>query len=256
MITQLAQIAKIDALLSKLSIKRFNAILPVTVEVLQKSEPQKYDLKIGAKELSTKSAIDLEVGKKYWAVMGENMKTGTISLSKLLKNPAFFQKGKEPIFLPEVSARKMMEILSSKSPKAHMKTIFLNHLGNAGSKQEFMTLANMILALNENIFTMFLKHEQNRTLFQFKKRASQSQTSSEDGIIDFYAAFEHIGPLEGIVEIDDRIRRLTLYLYYEQSLEFLKEELIHLDFETKVVHKQRVISPLYEPVSSLLDLKG
>ncbi len=256
MISQLTQIAKIDLLLSKLATKRFNSILPVNIEVLQKSAPQKYDLMIGTRELSTKSTLELEVGKKYWGVMKENLQNGTISLSKLLKKPDLLQNSKLVSFLPEFSPSKMAEVLTSSSPKAKMKMIILEHMANANSKQEFMTLANMISALNNDVFTMLLNHEEKSRLFQFKKRASSSQTSSEDGIIDFYAAFEHIGPLEGVVEISSDIRRLTLYLYYEQSLEFLKEELSHLDFEGRLFHKSEKISPLYEPVSSLLDLKG
>jgi len=75
-------------------------------------------------------------------------------------------------------------------------------------------------------------------------------------MIDFYAAFEHIGPVEGVVEVHGDIRRLTLYLYYEESLVFLQKELEALDFEGRLLPKKAQITPLYEPVSSLLDIKG
>jgi len=75
-------------------------------------------------------------------------------------------------------------------------------------------------------------------------------------MIDFYAAFEHLGPLEGIIELSKEGRRLTLYLQYEESLAFLGRELESLDFEGRLLPKAGEVRPLYEPVSSLLDIKG
>lgn len=256
MIGQITQLSKIDVLLAKLSVKRFNAILPVNIEVLEKTEPQKYKLQIGKQEIVTKSGAELDVGSKYWGMMKENLQTNSVILSKLLQKPKLLQNKALVSFLPDFTPEKLVALLAKESPKTEMKMQLLEHLTQAGSKQEFMTLTNMIAALNADVFTMLLKYQNKNTLFQFKRRKSQSQTSSEDGIIDFYAAFEHIGPVEGVVEVTADIKRLTLYLYYEQSLDFLKEQLAELDFEGRLLPKKEKIVPLYEPVSSLLDIKG
>ena len=256
MISQIASLAKIDALLSKLETKRFNALLPVNIEVVEEQEPQKYKLQVGRQEIMTKSKIPLDVGSKYWGMMQESTQTKSITLSKLLQKPKLLQKSQLTSFLPEFTPQKLASILSKESPKTEMKMLLLEHLSQANSKQEFMTLTNMLAALNANVFTTLLKYEDKTTLFQFKKRRSQSQTSSEDGMIDFYAAFEHLGPVEGVVEVNADIKRVTLYLYYEQSLDFLKTQLDALAFEGRILPKKENILPLYEPVSSLLDIKG
>lgn len=261
MISQLTQIAKIDALLGKMATTRFNAILPVNIEVMEKKPlPQagveSYRLMIGKKEVETKSSIPLDVGGKYWGIMKENAKTNAIMLSQLLKKPKLLQKSQLLAFMPDFTPQKLIALLSTESPKAEMKLLLLEHLAQANSKQEFMTLANMIAALDTGVFTMLLKHQNKNTLFQFRKRKSQSQTSREDGMIDFYAAFEHIGPVEGVVEVQGDTKRLTLYLYYKESILFLQKELENLDFEGRLLPKKGQVSPLYEPVSSLLDIKG
>ncbi|RUM67627.1 MAG: hypothetical protein DSZ05_02300 [Sulfurospirillum sp.] len=256
MIQQISQLGKIDTLLAKLAVKRFNAILPVDIKVLESPEPQKYKLQIGREEVVTKSSLPLDVGSRYWGMMKESPQNSAITLSRLLQKPKLLQNRALTSFLPDFTPEKMVALLAKESPKTEMKLQLMEHLSQANSKHEFMTLANMIAALEANVFTMFMKFEDKTTLFQFKRRKSQSQTSSEDGIIDFYAAFEHIGPVEGVVEVKAEIKRVTLYLYYEQSLEFLKTQLDELGFEGNILHKKAKISPLYEPVSSLLDVKG
>ncbi len=255
MISQIGQLAKIDSLLAKLSTTRFNALLPVNIDVLEKKDTQKYLLQIGKKEVNTKSNLELEVGKKYWGMMKEEPKTHAVSLSKLLLKPKFLQHAKLS-FIPEFTAEKLLQTLAKESPKSELKMQLLEHLAKTNTKEEFMTLSNMIAALNNDVFSMVLKHNEKSTMFQFKKRKSKSKTSTNDGMIDFYAAFEHIGPVEGVVEVSGDIKRLVLYLYYEQSLEFLRNELSLLEFQGQLYPKKGKISPLYEPVSSLLDLKG
>lgn len=257
MISQITQIAKIDALLGKLSAKRFNALLPVNIEVLKEEpQPQRYLLKVGHRELHTQSAKPLDVGAKYWGAMQEDAQKHTISLSKLLQKPKLLQSRQMHAFLPEFTLQRVATLLSKESPKVEMKLLLLEHLAQTGSKQEFLTLTNMIAALNTGLFTMLLKYQNKKSLFQFRKRKIQSETSNENGMIDFYAAFEHLGPLEGIIEISKEGRRLTLYLQYEESLAFLSRELESLDFEGRLLPKEGEVRPLYEPVSSLLDIKG
>ncbi len=258
MIGNLSPLAKIESILSKLNAStiKFDKLLPVNIEVKEKLEPKTYLLQVGKKEMTTKSMVDLEVGKQYWGEMKEDPKLKSLSLSKLLIKPHLLQ-GKKAL-LPTLSLDKLQQLLGSENPKERVKFSLLDKMAHATSKQEFMTLSNMLQAINENVFTMVLNHENQETLFQFKKRkkGNNSEDKAENAKIDFYAAFEHLGPIEGVVEVIDGIRKLSLYLYYENSLKFLQKELNNLDLEAFLYKKEGKITPLYEYGESLLDVKG
>ena len=258
MLGNLSPLAKIENILSKIhsSTIKFDKLLPVNIDVKSKLEPKTYLLQVGKKEMTTKSAIDLEVGKQYWGVMKEDTKMKSLSLSQLLEKPHLLQSKKN--LVPNMNLQKLEQVLSSPNPKETMKFGLLEKMANASSKQEFMTLSNMLQAVNENVFTTLLTHDNKETLFQFKKRKPKEgeEEKVEDVKMDFYAAFEHLGPIEGVIEIIDGQRKLSLYLYYENSMKFLEEELKSLDIEGFLYKKKGKITPLYEYGESLLDLKG
>jgi len=93
-------------------------------------------------------------------------------------------------------------------------------------------------------------------MFQFKKRKKSTSDSNEDAKIDFYAAFENLGPIEGVVSVINGERKVSLSLFYEESLEFLKNELEYLDLEGFLYKKDKNIEPIYELSASLLDTRG
>jgi hypothetical protein len=253
MINQIAQIAKIETLLANLKTTRFNSVLPMTIDVLEKSSQNLYMLKIGNKEVSTKSALPLDVGSKYWGVMKEDATLNTVSLSQLLKKPKLLQAQRDN-FLPQFSETKLQELFTKANPKSELKMALLEKLSLSTTKNEFMTLTNMIAALDANVFTMVLKDGGQSTMFQFKKRVKTSP--NEDAKIDFYAAFENLGPVEGVISVVNDEKKVSLSLFYENSLQFLENELEHLDFEGNLYHKTKNIEPLFELSNSLLDVKG
>ena len=258
MLGNLSPLAKIENILAKIqtSTIKFDKILPVNIDVKEKLEAKTYLLQVGKKEMTTKSAIDLDVGKKYWGVMKEDIKLKSLSLSQLLEKPQLLQSKKTPI--PNMNLQKLEHVLSSENPKETMKFGLLEKMANATTKQEFMTLSNMLQAVNENVFTTLLTHDNSETLFQFKKRKSKEgdEEKGEDVKMDFYVAFEHLGPIEGVIEVIDGVKKLSMYLYYENSLKFLENELKSLDIEGFLYKKKGKITPLYEYGESLLDLKG
>jgi hypothetical protein len=258
MIGQIAQIAKIENLLANLKTARFNAVLPVTIDVLKKSEKNanEYQLQIGNKEIMTKSAKELDVGAKYWGVMKEDKDLGTLNLSQLLKKPKLLQMQRKN-FLPELNDKTLQNLISKENPKAELKSVLLEKLSQSVSRNEFMTLTNMISALEHNVFTMVMKEDNQSTMFQFKKRKkARGEHSSEDAKIDFYAAFEHLGPVEGVVTVIGDERRLSMSLFYEESVRFLKKELDYLDLEGILYKKDTNIEPIYQLSAALLDTKG
>ncbi len=253
MINQIAQIAKIETLLANLKTTRFNSVLPMTIDVVEKSSKNLYMLKIGNKEVSTKSALPLDVGSKYWGVMKEDAALNTVSLSQLLKKPKLLQAQRDN-FLPQFTQTKLQELITKENPKSELKMALLEKLSLSTSKNEFMTLTNMIAALDANVFTMVLKDGGQSTMFQFKKRANNSL--DEDAKIDFYAAFENLGPIEGVISVVNDEKKVSLSLFYENSLKFLENELEHLDFLGSLHYKNKNIEPLFELSNSLLDIKG
>ena len=255
MISQITQIAKIENLLANLKTTRFNSVLPVTIDILKQSSKNEYQLQIGTKEITTKSQKELDVGSKYWGVLKEDREIGTLNLSQLLKKPKLLQMQRKN-FLPAFTAEKLAELITKENPKVELKALLQEKLSQATSKNEFMTLTNMISALNENVFTLVLKNENQNTMFQFKKRKKADGSENSDAEVDFYAAFEHLGPVEGVVSVVGDERRVSLSLFYEESLEFLKNELEHLDLEGVLYKKDKQIEPLYELATSLLDLRG
>jgi len=255
MLGSINPLAKIETILAKLNSAtiKFDR-LPVAINVKEKLAPQEFLLQVNNKEVNTKSMLDLEVGKKYWGVMKEDGATKT--LSHLLEKPHLLHAKKT--LLPQMTLQKLEQVLTSESPKETMKFALLEKMAHATSKQEFMTLSNMLQAIHENVFTTLLMHGDKETLFQLKKRKSKNdkEEKPENAKIDFYAAFENLGPVEGVIELIDGVRKLSLYLYYENSLKFLEKELKELDLEGFLYQKKGKISPLYEYGESLLDLKG
>ncbi len=255
MITQIANLAKIDTLLANLKTTRFNSILPVTINVVEKKPQNEYLLLVGKKEITTKSAKELDVGAKYWGVMKEEPENHRITLSQLLKKPKYLQMQRKS-FLPQLNEAKLQELITKENPKSELKAMLLDKLSTAVNKNEFMTITSMIAALNENVFTMVLKEGEQNTMFQFKKRKKSNNEAKDDAKVDFYAAFEHLGPVEGVVSVVGDERKLSLSLFYEDSLEFLKNELGNLDLEGLLYKKDSTIEPLFELSTSLLDVKG
>jgi len=231
--------------------------LPVTIDVLEKNDKNQFLLKIGNKELTTKSDKELDVGGKYWGVLKEDKDSKAVNLSQLLKKPKLLQMQRKN-FLPQLNETKLQDLITKENPKTELKMQLLDKLSQSVSKNEFMTITNMIAALNENVFTLVLKDENQSTMFQFKKRkkSNSEDDSNSEAKVDFYAAFEHLGPVEGVVSTIGDERKVSLSLYYAESLDFLKKELENLDLEGLLYKKGKNIEPIYELSASLLDVKG
>ncbi len=257
MLGQLSALSKIESLLVKLNSQslHLNSTLPVSIDVKKQLSAQSYLLDVGKKEMKTHSNTELEVGRKYWAMMKEEGATKGLSLSKLVQKPLLL--GNKKALLPTFDLEHLQQLLTHEKPKEAFKLALLDKMTTVTSKQDFLTLSNMLQALNENVFSFVLSGREKETLFQLKKRKNRDKKESNDNAkIDFYAAFESLGPVEGVVEVADGKRKLSLYLYYENSLQFLQEELKSLDLEGFLYQKEGKISPLYEYGESLLDVKG
>ena len=75
MIKQMGQIAQVQNQLQNAASKptQFNAALPMRLEVMEKLQGIRYMIKVGNIAMETKSIKELEIGGKYWAMMGKTL---------------------------------------------------------------------------------------------------------------------------------------------------------------------------------------
>ena len=76
----ISKLGKILKTLNRLEgIKEFNATLPVKIEVKKEINPIRYLIKLGNREIETKSNLPLVVGKKYFAQIKEFKSSSILS---------------------------------------------------------------------------------------------------------------------------------------------------------------------------------
>jgi len=216
----------------------FNANLPVSIEVLRKVDPFRYSLKIGRKELTTKSHKELHEGQKYWANFSET-KGGILTISNLWKQPDLFES--DVFFLPNT-----FEELTSKNGFSYdaFKTFLVNHLADPATSQElFITYSYMLLALSKMIIHLPFLNNGKKLLIQFQHEMDEK--------LLFYIALEHLGPLRGLIHNNE----LFLEIMYEKSLMYLQKEQAKLGMITHL-SLQKEISPLFDRSNVMLDIKG
>ncbi|WP_263832761.1 hypothetical protein [Sulfurospirillum oryzae] len=216
----------------------FNANLPVTIEVLKQIDALRYRLKIGRKELTTKSNQNLKVGQKYWANFFES-KGGILTISNLYRQPQLFEN--EAYFLP-ISIEQLFERKSFSFND--FKAFLLKQLSNEQlSKELFKIYGYMLLALSKATIHIPLIHQGKKVMVQFQKQTDET--------LLIYLAFEHLGPLWGILSQTE----LHISAMYEKSFHYLQKESAKLGIITHLT-LQKEIKPLFDLSDMVLDLKG
>lgn len=215
----------------------FNANLPVNVEVLKQIDASRYRLRVGRKELTTKSQKPLCEKETYWGNFSQ-AEGGILTLSHLWKQPRLFQNRAYFIDAPLEGLIDDAHFSLSALKKALLDEL----LAESIDKTLFTTFSYMLLALNKEVIHLPLLDEGRRTLFQCKP---------EENRLLVYIAFENLGPLQGIIVEN----RLHLEVMYEKSLYFLEKELLKLDMiATLCLTKE--IYPLFDTNELSFDMKG
>ncbi len=216
----------------------FNAALPISIEVLKKIDTMRYRLRVGRKELSTKSHKTLDEGQIYWGNFFEG-KGGVLTLSHLYKQPRLFQD--DTYFLPIT-----LEDFFENEPIQYetFKHFLLQILSDKTiSKSLFQTYTTMLLALSKGIVHVPLLHEGKKVLVQLYHEASS---------IHFYLAFEHLGPLRGQLMAN----HITLTCLYESTFILLEKALRQHKSVTLALGLEKEIEPFFEGSDLVLDIKG
>lgn len=215
----------------------FNANLPINVEVLEQMDKLRYRLKIGRKELNTKSQKPLFENEVYWGDFSQG-EEGILKLSQLIRQPHLFQD--KSAFLEA----KLNEIIPYEqfSPASFHKNLLEQLLNEHLPSPLFRTFSYMLLALSKGVVHLPLQHEAKRCLLQFslnKQRCS------------FYLALENMGPIEGIITPQG----IEIFVLYEKSLFFLEKQLPKLDMIASL-DLRKEIHPLFDTRELMLDMKG
>ncbi len=220
---------------------KFNGSLPVTLEVLEQISYKRYNLKIGHKQMSTRSLTPLKVGYRYWANFSQT-REGMLSINNLKEKPALLQK--ELDFL-EINSWEIIDEFC-KNGVDFFKEWILCKLEKTEIKSEFLMLTSMLLSLNEGIFHLPFKINSRAFLLQYR----YNENSLNENLIDFYFAFDTLGAIKG--QIDKEVKMEVLY---EKSANLINKE----NFKDKKLHvniSPSMLLPIWKGDDGLLDVKG
>lgn len=220
----------------------------VSVDILKSLGESKYTVVMENKTITAQSDKPLNEGNKYWAQLAQN-KDLTPKLSNLLKMPELVNTFKSAGL--EYSLKELHTLLNSKKPEALMKQNLLERLSMASSKEEFSSASTLLLSLQNNTFTIPLALHNYFSFVQFKKRYN---TKTKKTHIDFYAALELLGPISGLITLDEAEIEISLNVAFIQTKIFLEDDLNNLSYNVHI-NLQEDITPLYQTnLHTLLDI--
>ncbi|MBO8086566.1 MAG: hypothetical protein J7D61_11060 [Marichromatium sp.] len=222
---------------------RFNAALPIGIEVLESVGYRRYHLRVGHKEMTTRSVKELKPGERYWGNFSES-KDGILTISHLRKKPKIMQHDEGFILLDSFDFLEMF--VASKTPSLVFKQWILEALYETEEKALFQTLSSMLLALHEGIVHLPLQVANRQILLQWKENQRLN-----DSWIHFYIAYENLGALGGMVSS----HHLALEALFERTAHFLSRHDNTLPLALSI-NTNDALLPLWEGESALLDIKG
>ena len=122
----------------------------------------------------------------------------------------------------------------------------MKNLAQANNQQEFVFYSQMLLALNQEVYHLFINDEK-KSLIQLKPKKKK---------LKFYGFFENLGGIGGEIYLIDEIY-LDLMVEFQNSLYLIKKNLDELKGVIINSIKQEKTTPLFEvSENSLLNLKG
>jgi hypothetical protein len=221
----LSKIGKILKTINRFeNIKEFNANLPVQIDIKKQLNPIKYLIKLGNREIQTKSYIPLKIGNKYLAEIKEGRYS--IKISNLKEYPKILNILKKINFTKNFLAPEKKEIIS--------------HLANANNKNEFIFWMNILISFNQKIHHLII-NDKKKALMQLKYKKNT---------LKFYAVFEHLGEIEGFLFENS----LKLFCEFDSTINLINLYKKELPFLVETVKKE--IKPIYDFSENLINLKA
>lgn len=222
----------------------------VNIEVLGKLTDGNYSVNIDGQKLTAQSQKQLSEGMRYWAQMTQS-KTSLPQLNKLVQIPQLAQNLQYLSF--DFSLKDIQTLLHAKKPQTMMQQNLLQELSTATSKEEFSSLSTLLLSLQHNVLSIPLRYQNYFALLQMKKRYNNKTKKTQ---IDFYAALEFLGPIGGVIFLEENEVHVNLSVAFERTKQFLEDDAKNFMYEVNIT-LQESIEPLYDLQSpnSLLDVR-
>lgn len=230
---------------------RFNATLPIRLQVLEKLSGVRYMLKVGNQMLETKSQQELNLGGNYWANMSRTS-AGAISLSNLIAQPKLLKEANLPLKLDAEAIAQFLK--ESSNPFEALRDFLAQKMSEAQSKWEFAFLSHMLLSLKNGVLSLPLGYddESKNGFLQMKKRKKGAQNE-----LEFYAVFANLGSSWGVLRDFSDGLRLDLRVLYESVARLLERNLDELEGIKHIeISVDKSLVPLYEFSDNLLNLVG
>ncbi|HOI84167.1 MAG TPA: hypothetical protein PKW30_07635 [Campylobacterales bacterium] len=142
-------------------------------------------------------------------------------------------------------------ISKTDNPASKLKAQLLEEMAKTVTKNDFQILSQVAMSLNKEVFTFVLE---DKGVLQFKKKGNKELNAKT---VEFYSAFETLGPVSGEITHIDGSTSLALNVEFESTYNFLKENLKDLSFfDHKNVSIMHGIKEIVEIRSSFLDTTG
>lgn len=140
------------------------------------------------------------------------------------------------------------------NPVAKFKETILQELSQTTSASDFHILSNIAIALNKEVFTVAY---QDKGILQFRRKPHRYGEPSEAQSVEFYSAFESLGPVGGEISRFGESTTLSLHVEFESSYQYLQAHMNELSFfDKKYVSIKHGIKEIVEVKSSFLDTTG
>lgn len=212
-----AGMANLISNLSSMHNKQLNANLPMLLQVLSRKGSDKFLVQLGKLIIETTSNKELVVGAKYWANVSQSNKG--IVINNLVAQPKLMQNLEESNFKLTSQDLKSLLLESNKNEKkleSIFKDFLLDRLPLAQSKQEFLELANLLLALQSGVLSIAINDADRDMLIQMKSKTTH---------LDFYCLFQNLGQISGIISIEENILKLRMQVMNERVKNILESNL-------------------------------
>ncbi|MEF3191171.1 MAG: hypothetical protein K6347_01280 [Campylobacterales bacterium] len=265
MLEQIGRIVRFGELLSKSAVTQFNSTLPVSVVILEDRTsdftPLTYLLRIGTRQVETRSETPLTVGAHYWGELSRTI-DGSLRLSHLIKKPLplhhpfLVDHASSPIRALQMD--ELVALASEQKPVARLKEEFLTQLASTQTPQEFQFLTNWILTFASGVVSFLIEdRHRRRTLAQIRQRQQKRQSGLIVDVIEFYAALPNLGPIRGTIEREAEANVLTIDTPYQTTHRFLSQEVGALKLFGRVnIRISQGVTELYPLGDTLLNLQA
>ncbi len=244
-------INKINALAKLLSTNPNSAtalLKLASVDVLKSLGDGKYTVLLDNKTLTAQSDKPLVSGDKYWTQLSHT-KNSTLTLSNLVKIPQFLQNTHNNNL--EYTLKDLQTILNAKNPTSMLKQNLLEHLSNASTKEEFSNISTLLLSLHNQTMTIPLNYHNYFSILQFKKRYNKK---IKKRYIDFYAALEVLGPISGLITLDNGDVAVQLNVAYDTTKNFLENDMKNFSHTLEIRLRENIEPLYYTNTNSILDV--